>query len=44
VQGDVRDSGAVRRALAGIDVVFHLKLSVTLAPTRRALRCCCNNC
>ena len=28
VQGDVRDSAAVRRALAGIDVVFHMAAAV----------------
>jgi dTDP-L-rhamnose 4-epimerase len=28
VQGDIRDSAAVRRALAGIDVVFHLAAAV----------------
>jgi dTDP-L-rhamnose 4-epimerase len=28
VQGDVRDSGAVRRALSGIEVVFHMAAAV----------------
>ncbi|HEX4715815.1 MAG TPA: SDR family NAD(P)-dependent oxidoreductase, partial [Ktedonobacteraceae bacterium] len=28
IQGDVRDSAAVRRALAGIDVVFHMAAAV----------------
>ncbi|HEV8492567.1 MAG TPA: SDR family NAD(P)-dependent oxidoreductase, partial [Candidatus Angelobacter sp.] len=28
IHGDVQDSGAVRRALAGIDVVFHMAAAV----------------
>ena len=35
VQGDVRDSDAMRRALAGIEVVFHMAAAVGVGRDRR---------
>jgi nucleoside-diphosphate-sugar epimerase len=38
IHGDVRDADAVRRAVTGVDVVYHNVAQVPLARDRRLLR------